>query len=278
MNSVQKGLGRVSSPIVGGLSRVLGRTGADPAKRDKCKGIKPRVLATEPTTITPHSVPTEDEIEHMIQKAVTNSGTLKSMSVLERHELALACVASCKAATHDLVTESIKFKGSYETGRGEETIAWSATIGTLRELAESLLAIHKNGGTLPEQATSTTFDKTDNRHKAVVFPRGLYQHMLFAGYSAELWFKDAPEVDDPMSHEKEAWLLLGAGNQATVVGCDVAQLVFAHGASVVCKLNAVNDYLLPHFEKAFKPLVDKNIVQFCYVKSHKVQLYGKKHL
>ena len=47
----------------------------------------------------------------------------------------------------------------------------------------------------------------------------------------------------------------------TVVGCDIAHLVFAKGVSLICKLNPVNDYLKPHIIRAFQPLVDLDIVQ-----------------
>jgi len=56
--------------------------------------------------------------------------------------------------------------------------------------------------------------------------------------------------------------VLGAGNQACVVAGDVAHYVFAKGRAVVCKLNPVNEYLLPYLNAAFAPLVERDIVQF----------------
>lgn len=256
MNSVQSTLGAVSAPLVGGLSYVLGRGGIEG------KGIKPRVMAVKETNMTPSSVPSSQTLEVMLNLAKMGAIKLKSMSAGDRAELAFECVKSCNAATEALVTETIEYKGSYETGRGEETIAWSCTIATCRELGESLKIIAKSGSdALRNQATSLT-DGPDGRKVANVFPRGLYQHMLFSGFAGELWFKDGePEIDNPMEHDEATWLLLGAGNQATVVGCDIAHLVFAKGVSLICKLNPVNDYLKPHIIRAFQPLVDLGIVQ-----------------
>ena len=260
MNSIHAGLGAVSSPLVGGLSYLLGRGGANTSVRETCKGINSKVPASIPTNTIPSTVPTKDECETMVVDALAGAATLKGMSAQTRADLARQCAVACNAATAEMVTETIKYKGSYETGRGEETIAWSATIGVLRELAETLEAI----ATLKSSSLPVWYDATDGRHKTVVFPRGLYQHMLFSGYSAELWFKDGPPKRcNPIDNGEGAWFLLGAGNQATVIGCDVAHLVFATGMSVICKLNPVNDYLLPHMNKAFAPLVQANIVQFC---------------
>ena len=257
MNSVQSTLGIVSSPLVGGLSYLLGRGGING------KGIKNRVPATKETNMTPAYVPTDDEIEAMVATAKEGAAKLKAMSASERSELAFKCVQTCNKATNDMVTESIKFKGSYETGRGEETIAWSATIATCRELGESLKIIAKSGASGLKKQANSIVDGPDGRKIANVFPRGLYQHMLFGGYAGELWFHEEPTINNPMDHEEATWLCLGAGNQATVVGCDIAHLVFSEGVSLICKLNPVNDYLQPHMIKAFQPLVDLGILQIC---------------
>ena len=250
MNSVQSTIGAVATPLVGGLSYLLGRGGIDG------KGIQRRVAAVKETNMIPSSVPSNQNLEIMVTKARNGA------SASERAKLAFECVQSCNAATDALVTETIKYKGSYETGRGEETIAWSCTIATCRELGDSLKIIAEAGtSALKNQATSLT-DGPDGRKVANVFPRGLYQHMLFSGFAGELWFKNGePEIDNPMENDEGTWLLLGAGNQATVVGCDIAHLVFAKGVSLICKLNPVNDYLKPHIIRAFQPLVDLGIVQ-----------------
>ena len=256
MNSVQSTLGAVATPLVGGLSYLLGRGGIDG------KGIQRRVAAGKETNMISSSVPSSQNLEAMVARARNGASKLKSMSAGERAKLAFECVKSCNAATDALVTETIKYKGSYETGRGEETIAWSCSIATCRELGDSLKIIAEYGtDALKNQATSLT-DGPDGRKVANVFPRGLYQHMLFSGFAGELWFKGGePEIDNPMENDEGTWLLLGAGNQATVVGCDIAHLVFAKGVSLICKLNPVNDYLKPHIIRAFQPLVDLDIVQ-----------------
>jgi acyl-CoA reductase-like NAD-dependent aldehyde dehydrogenase len=221
------------------------------------------MLATLPTTMEPKESLSDEAINMMVEGAVRGSLTLKNMSAAERAQLARKCAKSCAQATVSIVDDTIKYKGSYETGRGEETIAWSATVGTVRELAETLEVIAASGPSgLLQQPTSTS--TKGGRTKATVFPRGFYQHMLFSGYKGELWFKETPEVSNPIDNPAETWLLLGAGNQATVIGCDVAHLVFAVGCALVCKINPVNDYLKTHMEKAFAPLVELGIVQFCY--------------
>ena len=79
MNSVQSTLGIVSSPLVGGLSYLLGRGGIR-------KGIKID-SATKETNMTPAYVPTDDEIEAMVATAKEGAAKLKAMSASERSEL-----------------------------------------------------------------------------------------------------------------------------------------------------------------------------------------------
>eukprot|EP00943_MAST-04B_sp_MAST-4B-sp1_P006559 g6559.t1 len=243
--------------MVGALSYLLGRGGIHG------KGIKKRIPATNETNMTPTYSPTSNELEQMIATAKEGAAKLKAMSAAERAELAFKCVESCNKATADMVTETIKYKGSYETGRGEETIAWSATIATCRELGDSLSVIAKSGANALKHQANSVVDGPDGRKIANVFPRGLYQHMLFSGYAGELWFHSTPESENPLDNEAATWLCLGAGNQATVVGCDIAHLVFSKGVSLICKLNPVNDYLRDHMIKAFQPLVDAGILQIC---------------
>src|SRR5439155_842378 len=56
-------------------------------------------------------------------------------------------------------------------------------------------------------------------------------------------------------------LVLGAGNIASLAPRDVLYSMFVENRVCVLKCNPVNDYLAPHFERAFRALIDHGVVR-----------------
>jgi hypothetical protein len=56
-------------------------------------------------------------------------------------------------------------------------------------------------------------------------------------------------------------LVLAAGNVASLGPRDVLSKLFVEGKVVVMKANPVNDYLLPHWSRALKPLLDAGVLR-----------------
>ena len=59
-------------------------------------------------------------------------------------------------------------------------------------------------------------------------------------------------------------LVLGAGNVSSIVPLDIFYKMFAEGEVVLIKMNPINDYLGPIFEKIFAPLIEAGFIQFAY--------------
>ncbi len=70
----------------------------------------------------------------------------------------------------------------------------------------------------------------------------------------------APAYADPVAHAGTA-LVLAAGNVASLGPRDVLSKLFVEGKVVVMKANPVNDYLVPHWNRALAPLVDAGVLR-----------------
>jgi hypothetical protein len=57
-------------------------------------------------------------------------------------------------------------------------------------------------------------------------------------------------------------LVLGAGNVAAITPLDILHKLYAEGQVVLAKMNPVNAYLRPHFEKVFAEFVERGWVRF----------------
>ena len=105
-----------------------------------------------------------------------------------------------------------------------------------------------------------------------VVPHTLWDRLLLSGIRAEVWMQpglDSAAIDEraaqayatPASErEGRVALVLGAGNIAAIPLLDTLQKLLVENQVVLLKLNPVNDYLLPFFEAAFKPLIDQDFL------------------
>lgn len=248
--------GTLLGPAVGLLSAILGGKSAAAGRKQK-----PRLPPTEKTTEDPTGPdPSTTELESMLNELSTKGKkTLDALDHAGRAKLLRKTVDSVMAASDELVTEIIKFKGSYEPGRGEETLCWGATASVARQLAESFEALAN--GKDPQPVSVDVHPS--GRKVATVFPQGFYECGLFAGYNGEVWFPKGvePEYERPSEAKARLFYLMGAGNQATVVGCDSLNIIFREHAVAICKLNPVNDYIKPHLEKALAPLIEAGLLK-----------------
>lgn len=109
------------------------------------------------------------------------------------------------------------------------------------------------------------------RIAARVVPRGGLDRIVLAGQRGEVWMQpgltiadveagQAQAYRDPESHRGVA-LVLGAGNVASLGPRDVLTKLFVDGKVVVLKANPVNDYLVEHWERAMRALIDEGVLR-----------------
>ncbi|AFM18062.1 NAD-dependent aldehyde dehydrogenase [Mycolicibacterium chubuense NBB4] len=108
-----------------------------------------------------------------------------------------------------------------------------------------------------------------------VFPVTAYDRLLLNGYRAQAWIepgftaaqtrKDAAKMYRGAGYEQPGVaLVLGAGNVGAITTLDILDQLFARGNVCVVKMNPVNDYLGPFYERIFSEFVSSGWLRFVY--------------
>ena len=145
------------------------------------------------------------------------------------------------------------------------------TARNLRLLRRSLLQIARDGTPrLPGRPRANAA----GRVVVPVFPTDLFDRLLFPFYSAEVWMqsvvtlKNLPETmamtSQPPAGSGKICLVLGAGNVSSIPPTDAFYRLFVDNQVVLLKMNPVNDYLGPIFERLLGPLIRRNAVRIVY--------------
>jgi acyl-CoA reductase-like NAD-dependent aldehyde dehydrogenase len=99
--------------------------------------------------------------------------------------------------------------------------------------------------------------------------------LLLNGYKAQVWIEpgvsgaqtrmDAAKMYRGVGYDHPGvCLVLGAGNLGSITTLDVLDQLYAHGRVCVVKMNPVNDYLGPFYEKIFSEFVSRGWLRFVY--------------
>ncbi len=194
--------------------------------------------------------------------ALTDAGT--------RAELLQRVITSTMAAQDDWLAAACEAKGLERgsTEAGEELFAGVGTfVRMARLLRDALHDIAKNG---KPSFAGPVREAPDGRLRVQVFPDGAFDRITFPQTTAEVWMQpgvtraslvsgQAPAYADPRAHAGTA-LVLAAGNVASLGPRDVLSELFVEGKTVVMKANPVNDYLVPHWNRALAPLVESGVL------------------
>jgi aldehyde dehydrogenase family protein len=152
---------------------------------------------------------------------------------------------------------------------GEELFAGVGTLVRMTRLfRDSLRQIAKTGR--PSFAGPVT-EAADGRLRVRVFPETAFDRVVFPQTTAEVWMQpgvtrtelvegQAAAYADPSGHAGVS-LVLAAGNVASLGPRDVLSKLFVEGKVVVMKANPVNDYLVPHWNRALGALVREGVLR-----------------
>ena len=108
-----------------------------------------------------------------------------------------------------------------------------------------------------------------------VFPVTAYDRLLLNGYKAQVWIEPGVSAEQTRQDAARMYrgagyghpgvsLVLGAGNVGTITTLDILDQLFAQGNVCVVKMNPVNDYLGPFYEKIFNEFVSRGWLRFVY--------------
>ncbi|MEE8375520.1 MAG: hypothetical protein V3S26_04285 [Acidimicrobiia bacterium] len=119
-----------------------------------------------------------------------------------------------------------------------------------------------------------TWERPDGQAVARVYPTNTYETLLLHGYTVDVWMQPGVKRDElseqtarfyrSPDHQGKVALVLGAGNISSIVPLDILYKMYADGEVVIVKMNPVNDYLGPIFERIFAPMIEAGFVRFAY--------------
>lgn len=226
-----------------------------------------RALSPQPGIEAAPIKPTSElELETFFRELQEGAQMFAKLDWTARAALARECLKSLLAVHQDVAAACGVHKGTAETGLGEELLAFAGTFSALRQYAESL---EREG----RPALRGFRQMSGDRSAVRAFPSSLYEHLLFPGWCGEVWVKNnsdgRPSQGSVIRQRLEdrctpVCVQLAAGNQASVITCDIIEKMFGQGCVCLVKLNPVNEYLGPVLEQGFAPLIDKKLLRFTY--------------
>ncbi len=229
---------------------------------------------TKVETRTMTAVATSDDIDHALADLREGAKRWLTLTASAKADLLEQIREATYEQAEHWAAAASKAKGVEGTPlAGEEWISgpW-ALLYALNRYILTLREIARDG--VPSIASNRVHARPDGQTVVEVFPRSPYDRLLLNGVRAEVWMQ--PGVTPATLRETMAvWykqsnpqprvaLVLGAGNIASIPPLDVLYELIAKGAVCVLKMNPVNDYLGPIFERALKPLVDGGYLRFAY--------------
>ena len=117
-------------------------------------------------------------------------------------------------------------------------------------------------------------ERPNGQTVARVYPNNLLEKLLLDNYYIDVWMEDGVTPDNieetvalfykQNNPKGKVSLVLGAGNVSSIVPLDIFYKLYAEGEVVMIKMNPINDYLGPIFEKVFAPLIENGFIQFAY--------------
>ena len=174
----------------------------------------------------------------------------------------------------DLVRDAVAAKGVDATYAGEDWVSGPLSVlRTSRFLATTLQGIDRTGAVpLPDDAIK---ERPDCQVTVDVMPGDRWDRIQYPRWHAEVRMDPIVGYGEARRHlggihtkpetaTAAVAAVLGAGNVASIGPLDVIHKLFVDGHVAILKFNPVNEYVGPHVEHAFAPLVDAGFVRFAY--------------
>jgi len=216
----------------------------------------------------------DSHLDACIARLSLGSRRLAKLSIADRISLLEQCVDGIASVAREWVDLGCHAKGipSGSTARAEEVAGGPlAAMRQLQLFLHTMRDIEATGQPRVEHAVRT---RADGRVGIRVTPcRGFFDPYVFMGFKATAWLDSRVEPHNVRDWLAPAWrspestgtsLVLGAGNVGGIPAADVLSKLCVDNRTVLLKMNPVNEYLGPVFERAFAPLVENDLLRIAY--------------
>lgn len=192
-------------------------------------------------------------------------------SLSSRIELCYQCLELVTETAMEWAGLATEAKGLARTSPliAEDLLSGPAVVARQLQLTIQTLRSIDRSGTPTLPANPVTLK--NGQISAPVFPTvGLFDSLTFMGIRASIRLQ--PEINEANVHGQHAsaasretlpelTAILGAGNVSSIPATDSLNRIMFEGSRVLLKLNPVNEYLLPVFERVFAPLIRAKLLR-----------------
>jgi len=214
------------------------------------------------------------EMEAAVAVLRESKGGWVATSIRERIEILTQLLSSFAAVAERWTAAALEAEGLQPdaVGSGEEALVGPYfVLRNLRLLRRTLSEIESYGR---PRIPGPVAILPSGQVAARIFPGDLYDRILYAGISAEVWMEPGvtPEslpgtmatVYGSAERSSGVALVLSAGNVSSIGPMDALYKLFAEDRVVLYKTHPVNAYLGPLFAEGFGPLVERGFLQVVY--------------
>jgi hypothetical protein len=226
------------------------------------------------STLTLKQTPSPtDHVDRCARELSESRAKLAALSLAERRALMEDCLERVVQLAPEWVDAACEAKGIApgSTLRAEEVTAGPvSTARHLRLLIDNYKALEATGR-IPLPAPPKQRD--DGALLVQVMPvKGLFDSITFAGFKAtavlgpQVKLADLDRLGSQLikPENPQLVLVLGAGNVSSIPATDTISKVFQESSVVLLKMNPVNEYLGPIFQRLFQRLIDAGFVRIIY--------------
>ncbi len=196
--------------------------------------------------------------------------------IATRIELIEGCLEGIGRVARDWVDIACEAKGipAKSPLRAEEILAGPiATVRYLMLMRQTLRDIQEHGS--PRFPAAAYLGDDQRVYVPVVPVPMLFDKLTFVGFRADVRMREGITLDNLADHVATCCrlstrdpapiaLVLGAGNVSSIPATDTFSKLLQEGSLVLLKMNPVNDYLGPLFERAFSPLIEQGCLRIIY--------------
>ncbi|MEU2654528.1 aldehyde dehydrogenase family protein [Streptomyces sp. NPDC007325] len=211
------------------------------------------------------------DLDTLVERLSTGERAWARTNLSERRELLLAVAAATAAAADEWVRTAAEIKQLHPASPlvGEEWMSGPYAVLTyVQALQETLRRLAEGVDIL---AGTRITPAPGGRLAVQVLPYDTYDKLLMNGFRAEVWTTPGVTAERLRAaaglaqrtprQTRGVALVLGAGNIFSIPPLDVLYQLYAENRTAVLKLNPTTDPLADVYQKAFKPLTDRNLVE-----------------
>ena len=204
---------------------------------------------------------TKLDIDRFISTLRTKSKEFNSINDIQLASMLDETISNIKEVSYFWATICSDNKGTTKTpAEGEEWLGGPfASVLATQYYIKSL--------TNDDDLDEGNFNNSENSYK--VFPNNFIERITFPFINAKVYFNKSMSFEDINKFrgfskrydiEPSITLVLGAGNFSSIPYLDVLYHLITRRSVILLKLNPVNEYLKPVFEKVFQNFIERGYI------------------